>query len=301
MNRFITSEIIQTIKIKDNVYLLLKEILSPTQRQLKFKKRNCSRCGRLFYPNIGTQPTCSSCFYIIKCNYCGEFYKPEPVRITKKEQTSGNHFCSKKHGDKFKAEYINKNKLQRFNGFKIKFCNKCFKNTMHNGNICYSCNPNKKNYFDREKFYNKKFELINFESEEKIISFEDIDNLMGIPGVWAIYSSDNKCLDVCSTINIGKEMLVWIRNYIACKNKSDEELEFMNKTRQKYNRKKKRDIGLYCDKVESKPIFKIVKTNVYNRLIREEIEMQYAFNTKSMFWSPAPGEQYKFVSYKSYI
>ena len=476
-------------KISGNCFLILKDIPKPTERQLKFKLRKCSRCGREFHPNIGTQPTCMSCFYIIKCTYCKLFYKPEPARIINDEQTKGNHFCCKKHGDIYKTKLINSqkrkaaeklnkidksnfyikekinindkiklvklnmpnvssvfvkkkcnrcgrdyypftptqtncgycyyetkcdncNKILKINqynkitdeektktfycskcsrekvleklwkneeyrkrilsnlekGVSYKFCNKCKKKTIHAGSRCKKCNPwrsgnpgfelkeclNKEsghykektlhignrcflcnpwkmnigfelkkcinknsdhyneitrhlgnrcikcnpleNTFNRDKFYNSKFNFIDFEFINKKISWRNIDPLNNIPGVWAVWASDNKCLDVCQTINIGSEMLGWIRNYNACRGKSDEELIKMNKKYQKYNRKKKRDIAEYCSKLNSKPIFKLVAIKIKDKKKREDIEAQYAHDNKALFWSPAPGQKLTKIS-----
>ena len=435
-------------KLNNTVKLVKNAIPEPSEKAKKFKTRKCTRCNRDFHPVVGTQPTCCSCYYLIKCTYCGQWYKPKPARITRIEQTKGNHFCCKKHGDSYKANKINgkkskaikelklkakhskiiksikvnknlnlicleipdvKNVFSKKNclrcnreyypimhrqyfcnfcyyettcslcgkilkpsfrkdiknisqfycrrcssinvmnknweneefkerilstlikGTEIKYCNSCNKETahvgkrcrncdpwvygnpgfklkkcnnknsdhfgvkvLHIGNRCFKCNPWKissgRASFNREKFYSSKFDLIDFESVNKKISWENLDPLNGVPGVWAVWSVDNKCLDVCQTNNIGVEMRGWIRNYFACKGKTDEELIEMNRKYQNYNRKKKRDIAKYCSDLNSKPIFKVVVTDIINKDHREAIEAQYAHDNKSLFWNPAPGQ-----------
>lgn len=150
--------------------------------------------------------------------------------------------------------------------------------------------------FNRINFYSSKLQLIDFKYINKPLSLKDIDPLNNIPGVWAVWASDNKCLDVCQTINIGSEMLGWIRNYNACRGKSDEELIKMNKKYQNYNRKKKRDIAEYCSRLNSKPIFKLVAIKIKDKNKREDIEAQYAHDNKALFWSPAPGQKLTKIS-----
>ena len=166
---------------------------------------------------------------------------------------------------------------------------------LHIGDRCFQCNPweisGGGTSFNREKFYSSKFDLIDFEYINTKISWENLDPLNGVPGVWAVWSFDNKCLDVCQTQNIGVEMRGWIRNYYANKDKSDEELIEMNRKYQNYNRKKKRDIAKYCSDLNSKPIFKVVATGITSKSRREVIEAQYAYNFRSIFWNPSPGGQ----------
>ena len=157
--------------------------------------------------------------------------------------------------------------------------------------VCYKCMKAGGSTFDREAFYKEKFNLISFDSLDQDISWDNIDSLKDIPGVWSVWASDNKCLDVCQTINIGREMLAWIRSYNACKDKTDEELIKMNIKHRRYNRKKKRDIAKYCSSLNTKPIFKVVSINIETKEQREAIESQYAHDNKAIFWNPGLGQK----------
>ena len=101
-------------KLTDKIILNKKEIPEPTGRQLSFKIRKCSRCGRDFHPVVGTQPTCGHCYYSVICDFCGEWFDPKAIKITKLEQlTQSNNYCCKKHGDKDKIKKINNKKVKQ--------------------------------------------------------------------------------------------------------------------------------------------------------------------------------------------
>ena len=148
--------------------------------------------------------------------------------------------------------------------------------------LCFDCGG-----FDRETYYSKILSPIKFQYINKSISkasLKDIEKFNKIPGVWAIWSG-NECLDVCQTIDIGKEMLTVSRCLDFNKDLTDEEIEEENK-RYYYNRRKKRDQAQYDDIT-----YKIVAINIEDKEKREEIEAYYAHENKSIFWSPAPNQK----------
>ena len=148
--------------------------------------------------------------------------------------------------------------------------------------LCFDCGG-----FDRETYYSKILSPIKFQYINKSISkasLKGIEKFNKIPGVWAIWSG-NECLDVCQTIDIGKEMLTVSRCLDFNKDLTDEEIEEENK-RYYYNRRKKRDQAQYDDIT-----YKIVAINIEDKEKREEIEAYYAHENKSIFWSPAPNQK----------
>ena len=178
-------------------------------------------------------------------------------------------------------------------GFNKKHCNKCNEVTLHNGDRCSSCDP-WKNSFDRDAFYASKFRAIYFEDLDKEISFDEIDSLTGVPGVWAKYGKDPAtgelvCLDVSETKDIGKEMRFSVRAIAKGReNSSLSDDELLAKYSHKRNPglyKKYRDIAKY-DAV----VFKLVAVDVESKEERELIEVQYAHDNEATFWSPSPGQ-----------
>lgn len=152
--------------------------------------------------------------------------------------------------------------------------------------LCKDC-ADKCGGFDRESYYSKILSPIKFQYINKSISkasLKGIEKFNKIPGVWAIWSG-NECLDVCQTIDIGKEMLTVSRCLDFNKDLTDEEIEEENK-RYYYNRRKKRDQAQYDDIT-----YKIVAINIEDKEKREEIEAYYAHENKSIFWSPAPNQK----------
>lgn len=143
---------------------------------------------------------------------------------------------------------------------------------------------NLKRGFDRKEFYESKLEIIRFNSLDKKISLIDINDLIGVPGVWSKETSSGNVLDVSETINIGAEMLMSIRAFNANKDRTDKDL---NKKSRPYFRKKYRDMHKYS---KGEIIFKLIAIDIENKEERESIEAQYAHDTKAIFWSPAPGQ-----------
>jgi len=79
------------------------------------------------------------------------------------------------------------------------------------------------------------------------------------------------------------------RGYNGCtKDKTDEEILLLNRNHRRYNRKKKRDIGLHCK--NSNPIFKIALLDIYDKKEREAVEAQYRLYKK---YNIAPSTFYK--------
>lgn len=142
-------------------------------------------------------------------------------------------------------------------------------------------------YKTAQNFYESKCELIKFESIDYDLKYEDIVNLEGISGVWAKFTSNGLCLDVSQTQNIGKEMKWSLRVLDSNKNKTDEEIENMNRKslRKKYK-------NMYND-ANGNIIFKIIAINIKDKETREAIEMQYAHDNKAKYWNPAPGQLIK--------
>ena len=251
----------------------------------------CVKCGKKSN-NMTSSGLCPDCNSKMSMNRVKKLMKPGICTKCNKP-TNKNRDAT---GLCFKCRVILSKKIA-LKATNAGLCSTCGKYSLNRNfsKNCYSCcykllKKYKGNFFNREKFYSSKFDLIDFESENKKISWENLDPLNGVPGVWAVWSIDNKCLDVCQTKNIGVEMRGWIRNYYANKGKTDEELIEMNRRYQKYNRSKKRDIAKYCSDLNSKPIFKIVATNIDSKEEREVIETQYAYDNKAIFWNPAPGQ-----------
>lgn len=207
-------------------------------------------------------------------------------------------------------------------GTKIKFCQVCNKETLHNGRTCCVCHPEVLNRLFggeegrlkclddlRKSFYNKGNKLINLydnsnngeisidnlyfsdettnNSDKYISKFSYLDN---IPGVWAIWDKDlSICFDIAQTSNIGEEMRKYFRRLIFNKGLSDQELINENK-RYKYNRRKFRDI---MKEANNKVSFVIISKNIDSKNKRELIEAQYAYESKAKFWNFAPGQKSK--------
>ena len=137
----------------------------------------------------------------------------------------------------------------------------------------------------REEFYQSLFSIISLESEDKIISFDEIDKLKGIPGVWARWTMDGVCLNVCQTRDIGKEMLLSIRKFNSLKTLKDYKKAYPDKIKSWWS--------VYKNELKDSKnnlIFKLVATNIKNKMEREKIEIQYAHDNKARYWNPAPGQ-----------
>ena len=175
-------------------------------------------------------------------------------------------------------------------GLRKRFCKCCNDFTMHSGQSCFKClGVVSTTEFNREEFYKDKFLNTKISFNEKPVSLDSTEIYAGIPGVWAVFGEESPgyeiFLDVCQTKDIGSEMLGWIRQANACKDKTDEELIELNEKHMSYNRFKKRDI-MNHDKIS----FKIVALDVAEFNEREKVELDYACQSKSKFWSPAPGQ-----------
>ena len=224
--------------------------------------------------------------HILKLN------KSEPMRKQAKQSIiKANEFWNTKEG-KIKRKLIIKD-----SGFRIEFCNICNRETMHVSARCFVCDP-WEGGFDRNTFYDSKFSIISFKSEDKIISFNSLDILNGIPGIWSIWSKNKNneeiCLEVCETQNIGKEMLQGIRLIHKGKenlNKTDIEIK---ESRKNYiiddSSKRIKYRNIYSHNKYGEIIFKLVKININNKIERQDLEAQYAHDNKALFWNPAPGQ-----------
>ena len=167
------------------------------------------------------------------------------------------------------------------------------------GGKCGKCLSNES--FNRENFYLSNFKLIFFKSINKTISFDIIDSLKGISGVWSIECISNKneciCLEVCESIDIGNEMKTGIRcinKGIENINKSDEQLSkiYTNKL-SKYIKYK--NIANYIKDNKMKIIFKLIAEKIEVKEQRFNIESQYAHDNKAKFWNKAPGQAIKLI------
>ena len=279
------------------------------------KPGNCLICGN--FSNVrsitGLCKTCSDRTGPGECVICKKYVDKRDVCGLCKEcgDRTGSGECTKckKYVDKRNAcglckECIDKSgpgeciKCKKYvgkrNGFGL--CKECADKS--GAGVCVKCKEykDKRNYiglcpdcsgFDRETYYSKILSPIKFQYINKSISkasLKGIEKFNKIPGVWAIWSG-NECLDVCQTIDIGKEMLTVSRCLDFNKDLTDEEIEEENK-RYYYNRRKKRDQAQYDDIT-----YKIVAINIEDKEKREEIEAYYAHENKSIFWSPAPNQK----------
>lgn len=170
-------------------------------------------------------------------------------------------------------------------------CNKqCknYNNCLHTSNLknCWGwCkeSPNLHGNFNRDKFYENKFNLISFDSLNQEVSLQDFDNLKGKIGVWSRWTDKNHgnyCLDVCKTIDIGGEMLSSLRSFNSLKENPDQELDIGWKKKY-YNQAK--DSGILDN--SGKIIFKLVVL-CDSQEEALNIETQYAHDNKAKYWSP---------------
>ena len=244
-------------------------------------------------------------YFLLKCSNCSKFY------ISINPPKTKSHCCSKSCSLAFRNKVNCKNKTGPFskearqkalnksleNGTfsllnlseeakrirAIKTARIRIKNGTHNfqSEDFYSKRIWK---FGREGFYKEKLNLISFESIDKEILLEDIDSLINIPGVWSRWSND-MCLNVCQTNNIGREMLLSIRKFDSLKNL---------KTYKKNNPGiEKSWWEVYLNELKDSNnniIFKLVAINIFCKEERELIEAQYAHDNKARYWNPAPGQ-----------
>ena len=152
------------------------------------------------------------------------------------------------------------------------------------------------NGLTKEQFYASDNIIISFNSINKTINLEDIENFKYIKGVWSIWGIDenNKeiCLEVCETQNIGKEIKCCIRLLETGNNNLNKTNAEIKESRKHYNfddsnkRIKYRNIAEY--KKYGSLIFKLIIINVEKQEKRWNIEAQYAKDNKAKYWNPAP-------------
>ena len=181
---------------------------------------------------------------------------------------------------------------------KPKYCEKC--NKITNRNVSGSCMIcNNPGGFNRDTFYASKLDLVLFESDNKIITLEEINNYNNISGVWSIWGTnekDNKiCLDVCETQDIGKEMLKGLRLIGEGRNNKDKTYEEIRESRSNYTtndlgkRIKYKNIAEYLK--YGYVIFKLVIVNILTKNERWDIESKYAHDNYAKYWNPAFGQK----------
>ena len=247
----------------------------------------CKKCRQEFSSPIFNNPLCLRCSNIERMKNNKNLEKPQ--------------ICSKCN-NKFKSI------------FNMKICNSCLATSINLNNkkkrqICQKCNKEFSSTFimkichecsgyggfNREEFYNSKLNFVSLHCENKIIKFKDIEKYNNISGVYSLWGKDeegvNKCLNVCQTQNIGNELFRFIRNSNRYKNKTDEELNKIIKDnflpKNKYNKIKTcRDMNNYKNLN-----FVLIAKGINSKEEREQIEMQYAYQNKAIFWRPAPGQK----------
>lgn len=173
-----------------------------------------------------------------------------------------------------------------------KYCVKCDRITQHSGKMCKVCNgkisANILNNFEREEFYKSQLDIVKLNTVEETVSLNDIEKYLNIPGVWARYTPEGDCLNVCETKDIGKELLKSIRKFNNIKDKAKfDEYKSNNSNLYKswwdtYIKELKDSSGCI--------VIKIIATNIKTKEERERIEMQYAHNKKAKYWNPAPNQ-----------
>lgn len=170
-------------------------------------------------------------------------------------------------------------------GLGVRHCKECGKETLHNGERCFKCDPWEivLPSFDREDFYGSKIHRVNFNYSGRSISLDDIDSLLGVPGVWSKETVSGEVLDVAQTQDIGNEMLFSIRALDAGRQNLHKPDSYFDDKPSIY--RKYRDIASHGEIV-----FRLVATGVTTKEGRERIEAQHAHQTRAKYWSPAPGQ-----------
>lgn len=168
-------------------------------------------------------------------------------------------------------------------GIRIKYCCLCDKETRHNGSICIICKP-ESHSFNREEFYNSKIKGLILGGLRKIVSINEIDAFIGIPGVWSKETVEGKVLDVSQTKDIGREMLFSIRAIDLARINKDLSYETIN--RLSHTKRKYIDIVNTCDTI----VFKVIARDIKSKGERELIEIKYAHKNRAEYWNPAPGQ-----------
>ena len=290
---------------------------------------NCVKCGK-FFNSRTTAGLCFECqkFISIKniennkgagiCSICNKFKKERHLNICID--------CKSKLGSKILLEqikpgicstcgkysnkrtlgmicqncrnkmYIQQGRNTAINNSKAGKCIKCekYSEVRNSFGLCLNC-IGYWNEEERNKFYSQNINLISYKNENETISYNMINKYNKIPGVWSVWGfKDNRniCLNVCQTIDIGKEISENIRGWHRRKGLSDEDIENSCKNRQYKESiirrfKKQRNIIDFSNTLN----IIIVAKNINNKKKRENIEAQYAHDNKAMFWNPAPGQK----------
>lgn len=145
-------------------------------------------------------------------------------------------------------------------------CKTCEKETFHVGNRCMVCDPwERNNGFDREDFYESKIHRISFNYSGRSISLDDIDSLLGVPGVWTKETTNGTVLDVAQTQDIGNEMLFSIRALDVGRQNLHKPDSYFDDKPSIY--RKYRDIAS-----NGEIVFRLVATGVTTKEERERIE-----------------------------
>lgn len=203
------------------------------------------------------------------------------------------------------------------NGLKFKICEKCGRETLHNGSICTVCNP-ESNCFDfikawkdpefiakmkevrriqYENFYNN---LINSEIfasssfNEEPLDINIINSLSKISGVWAIWGINketnvSECLTVGQTIDIAHE-IKWSIRVLANEDLQDLESKDIGSTgRWNFIQSNYTDFE-----------YRIISKDVVSVQERELIEAIYAIQNNSVYWLPSVTQIYINLSSSEY-
>lgn len=136
----------------------------------------------------------------------------------------------------------------------------------------------------REEIYYRPLSLIKFDSLDRDITLEDVDFYLGVPGVWSVWS-DDACLDVYQTKDIGSEIYLFLRRIDNLRNP---DVNTDSKTWQK-------KYSSMLDGIDEQFIIKIIAADINLTDDREKIEFQYAHDNKALYWNPAL-TQFKYIS-----
>lgn len=289
-------------------------------REQTKKVQVCTNCNKEFNSPIFNNPLCASCSNKERLNKSKILEKDQICsKCNKKFNSIFNmdvcNSCLVTHTNlknKKKVQLCEECNKEFYSTFIMKTCNSCLaiKKAINNKKkvqLCHKCNKefhstfimktchNCSGYggFNREDFYNSRLKFIEIKMNNKIIEFNDIDDYNNISGVYALWgereTGEKVCLNVCQTINIGRELFRFVRNSNRYKNKSDEDinktLNSRNNSKRKLNKIKTcRDINNY----KNLELVLIAK-DIDSKEERENIEMRYAHENKAIFWHPAPG------------
>ena len=192
---------------------------------------------------------------------------------------------------KYKCEELAK--IKGFDSYKDYIISKQNQFAISKGFISFNIYLSYLNKQKRDKFYESKLELIDFEEDGKILSLSSIIKLNNIPGVWYKIASNGQVLDVSKTIDLGKELLFSIRAIEkGYKNidKIDEEIEKEYKNRYGIYKKYRDMVKYEKNNGNNNIIFKLIVIDIQDEVILEAIEAQFAHDNKALFWNYAPGQ-----------